>query len=71
MSRAAWSLTLRRRSVDPDGTAHVHAELRDQGVIAGELVVTMTPERALRLEWVAAPGAEPLSDLQAWAKVAG
>lgn len=70
MSRAVWSLTLRRRSVDPDGTAHVHAELMDRGVVAGVLVVTMTPSRALRLEWQAAPGAEPLTDLQAWAKAA-
>lgn len=71
MSRAVWTLTVRRRSVETDGTAHIHVELADRGKTAGQLLVTMTPERALRLEWTGEPGAEPLTDLQAWAKVDG
>lgn len=70
MIAAEWTVTGATSSVDADGTARAEVSLADAGVAAGVLVLTMTAGRELRAEWHAVAGAQPLTDFQAWARVA-
>jgi hypothetical protein len=67
---AAWTVAVRRRSVDEDGTAVLHADLLDGDELAGALLVTVTAGRDLRVLWTQQPGTPPLTGFQAWESVA-
>jgi len=63
---ADWSLAVRRRNVDDDGTAVIVAELADAGDVQGNLTVTMTASRHLTIRWDPVEGAPPLTGFEAW-----
>jgi hypothetical protein len=64
-SPAAWSLAVRRRSVDADGTAHLVADLLDAGKPHLSLDVQVTAGREVSVLVQGAPGAT-LAGFQAW-----
>lgn len=63
--RAAWSMTVRKRSVDETGTVHLVADLLDGGVAAMTLDLTVDAARNVRLMVRGEPGAR-LGGFQAW-----
>lgn len=67
MTRAAWALTVRRRSVDVQGTAHLEAELLDAGVKQLTVRLQVSADRAVRVLVEGEPGAT-LSGFEAWSK---
>jgi hypothetical protein len=65
---AAWSLAVRRRSVDTDGTAHLVADLLDAGRLQLTLDVRVSAAREVTVLVRAEPGAT-LAGFQAWSTV--
>ncbi len=68
MKPAAWSLAVRRRSVDTDGTAHLVADLLDAGKLQLTLDVQVTAGRSVTVMVEGAPGAT-LSDFRVWSTI--
>lgn len=66
--RAAWAISVGKRSVDPDGAARIVATLSDRGVKQGDIVIELSAKRDLRVEWHDAPGSAGLAGFTAWAK---
>jgi hypothetical protein len=62
---AAWSLAVRRRSVDADGTAHLVAGLLDAGTLRLTLDVKVSADRVVTVFVRGEPGVT-LSGYQAW-----
>lgn len=68
MPRAAWTLTLGKRSVNSAGTVQIQATLLDKGAKQADLIISVTPERVLTVTWANEPGTDGLSFFQAWEK---
>ena len=66
MAKATWSAGSPTFSVDAGGTVHASVVLKDKGVVAVTIALTMTPEHALRVDVTSAPGDAGLSNFQAW-----
>lgn len=66
-AKAVWSMDVTKKSRDAKtGKAILSADLMDAGVLQGHLSVTITPERVMRLDWVAADGVPALTGFEAW-----
>ena len=65
-AKATWSAGSPTFSVDAGGTVHASVVLKDKGVVAVTIGLTMTPEHGLRVDVTSAPGPNGLSDLQCW-----
>lgn len=66
MAKAAWTLTVRQRSTDEDGTMHLVADLSDAGQQAAELHVAITAERVLTLLYDPVDDKQKLTGFYAW-----
>jgi hypothetical protein len=69
-AKAIWTVANVRPATTADGVVSVSADLRDSGKVQGTFTLTITADRAMRCEWVGAPGAVPMTDFQAWMKEA-
>lgn len=67
-TKAKWSIRPSdlNAKTSEDGTVTLTAPLRDGTSLVGTLSFTMTSDRALRVQWSAEPGAEPLTGFSAW-----
>lgn len=63
--RAAWTVAVRQRSVEPDGTAKIVAELLDAGQLQLTLTLTVSADRSVQLFVHGEPTAR-LSGFTAW-----
>ena len=66
MARATWSAGSPTFSVDGLGTVHASVKLKDRGVLAVTIALTMTADHGLRVDVTSAAGDAGLSDFQAW-----
>lgn len=68
-AKAQWSVRPQDVSlVVTAGTFKAVVPLRDNNVVVGRLVVSMSADRDLRIEWQAEHGAQPLRGFEAWSK---
>jgi hypothetical protein len=65
---AAWTLNVRRRRVDTEGTAHLVADLLDAGTHQLTLDVQVTADRAVTV-FVRGESGATLSGYQAWSDI--
>ena len=65
-AKATWSAGAPTFSVDGGGMVHASVVLKDKGVVAVTIGLTMTPEHGLRVDVTSAPGDAGLSSFQAW-----
>lgn len=70
-TRAVWTLNVRKRSAEEDGTMKLLADLMDKGTTVGQLEVSITADRQLMLVYTNEPGADPMTNFQAWMKENG
>jgi len=66
MAKATWSAGSPTFSVDGAGTVHASVALKDAGVLAVTIGLTMTRDHGLRIDVTSAPGDAGLSGFQAW-----
>ena len=64
--KATWSAGSPTFSVDAAGTVHASVALKDKGVLAVTIALTMTAAHGLRVDVTSVAGAAGLSDFQAW-----
>ena len=69
MARAQWSAGKPTITTASDGTFTASIPLLDSGTQVATIVVTITADRAFRLEFDALAGvAAPIADFQAWSR---
>ena len=69
MARAQWSAGKPTITTAADGTFTASIPLLDSGSQVATIVVTITADRAFRLEFDAVAGVSvPITDFQAWSK---
>ena len=66
MAKATWSAGSPTFSVDGNGTVHASVALKDKGVLAVTIALTMTADHGLRVDVTSAPGDAGLSSYEAW-----
>ena len=66
MPKATWSAGSPTFSVDPAGTVHASVALKDKGVLAVTIALTMTADHALRVDVTSVAGPNGLTDYEAW-----
>lgn len=65
-AKAVWSAGSPTFSVDAAGTVHASVALKDAGVLAVTIALTMTAAHGLRVEVTSAPGSNGLTAFEAW-----
>ena len=65
-AKATWSAGSPTFTVDAGGTVHASVVLKDKGVVAVTIGLTMTPEHGLRVDVSSAPGDAGLTAFEAW-----
>ena len=69
MARAKWSAGKPSIATAADGTFTASIPLLDSGTQVATIVVTITADRAFRLEFDAVAGVSaPITDFQAWSR---
>lgn len=66
MPKATWSAGSPTFSKDADGTVHASVALKDAGVLAVTIALTMTRDHGLRIDVTSAPGDAGLTAFEAW-----
>ena len=68
-AKAQWSVRAQDTSfVVTGGMFEAIVPLRDNNIVVGRFVVTMSADRDLRVEWQAEPDAAPLRGFEAWSR---
>ena len=63
---ATWSAGSPTFSVDAAGTVHASVALKDSGVLAVTIALTMTRDHGLRIDVTSVAGKDGLTNFQAW-----
>ena len=64
--KATWTAGSPTFSVDAGGTVHASVALKDKGVLAVTIALTMTDAHGLRIDVTSAPGDNGLTAFVAW-----